>query len=130
MSASVKRFRFPLDSTARDLLQVAHDAARVGETPSETTLTLGPNGELRIFQNCPQAGEWPLDSVAREAGAQQAFRLAADNRGIVVEAQQAARRLRYGSVGPVDDPQPMPRGRSWVLAGIRVTDTAGDLSLA
>jgi hypothetical protein len=60
-----------LTQQAQDLLDAALAATERGETCTEMTILVGPDGAIHM---CAES-DWPLDSLARERGARTAFRV-------------------------------------------------------
>jgi hypothetical protein len=71
------------EQRARQLLEIAlHDAAG-----TEWSVLIGPQGAIHLIAD----SGWPLDSLAREHGAQAAYRITRRNGRVRVEARQGAR---------------------------------------
>ena len=65
---------------AQELLEAALNAP----VASEMTILIGSDGALRLCSD----SDWPLDSLARERGAQAAYRVSARNGSVRVEGRQ------------------------------------------
>ena len=75
-----------LAERAQDLLDAALAATRHGETCTEMTILIAPDGAIRM---CAES-DWPLDSLAREQGASAAFRIAEQDGRVSVRGKEGA----------------------------------------
>jgi hypothetical protein len=68
---------------AQDLLDAATAAAARGERCTEMTILIGADGNIRM---CAES-DWPLDSLAREHGAREAYRITGRDGAVRVEGR-------------------------------------------
>ena len=59
-----------------------------GEDPTETTILFSPGGSMHLVAE----SDWPLESLAREHGADCAFRISKRHEAVRVEGQQGTER--------------------------------------
>jgi len=78
------------------LLETAAAAAQQGAASSEITVLIGQDGSLRLCAD----SDWPLDSLAREHGAQSAYRISSRNGRVRVEGREGLRTCVLESAPP------------------------------
>lgn len=84
MSITVSRFL----ATAQELLDAAEQASRVGGPSSDTvTVLIGRAGEISLVMN----SDWPLESLERDRGAAEAYRISAQGDRLIVEGRAGGR---------------------------------------
>jgi hypothetical protein len=81
---------------AQRLLDSAALAAARGEVCSDMSILIGADGGIRMCAD----SDWPLDSLAREHGAQTAYRVTGQGGKVRVEGLEGMRRCVLESTGP------------------------------
>jgi hypothetical protein len=85
-----------LTEQARNILDAAESASRSGQTCTEMTILIGPEGHIRMVAD----SDWPLESLARHHGAQSAYRVSEETGRIRVEGRDGMRRCLLESSSP------------------------------
>jgi len=83
-----------LAEQAREIMDAAESASRLGQVCSEMTILIDPQGHIRMVAD----SDWPLDSLVRHHGAQSAYRVSERTGSIRVEGRDGARRCLLESV--------------------------------
>ena len=85
-----------LAEQARNILDAAESASRSGQTCTEMTILIGPEGHIRMVAD----SDWPLESLAWHHGAQSAYRVSEETGRIRVEGRDGMRRCLLESSSP------------------------------
>jgi hypothetical protein len=83
-----------LAEQAREILEAAENASRLGQVCSEMTILIDPQGHIHMVAD----SDWPLDSLVRHHGAKSAYRVSERKGSIRVEGRDGARRCLLESV--------------------------------
>ena len=75
-------------TTAKELLAAAEQAHRVGEPSSETiTVLIGRSGAISMVMD----SDWSLESLERDRGAREAYRISRRGERLIVEGRAGER---------------------------------------
>lgn len=83
-----------LAEQAREIMDAAESASRLGQVCSEMTILIDSQGHIRMVAD----SDWPLDSLVRHHGAQSGYRVSERTGSIRVEGRDGARRCLLESV--------------------------------
>ena len=83
-----------LAEQAREIMDAAENASRLGQVCTEMTILIDPEGHIRMVAD----SDWPLDTLARHHGAQTAYRVSDRTGSIRVEGRDGTRRCLLESV--------------------------------
>jgi hypothetical protein len=98
--------------TAREIVETAESAASSGLPVSDVTILMGHNGSLHFISDC----DWPLDSLVRERGAEMAYRVKKDSRGVRVEGQAGSQSCQFSMPVPKNAARQLLGGSVWYPA--------------
>ncbi len=84
-----------LDTAAR-ILEGGQSTVQAGCSSSAWTVLIAREGGIRMVAD----SDWPLDSLAREAGAELAYRVSVDGAQVQVDGLSHGRRCRLESEPP------------------------------
>jgi len=82
--------------TAVEILEAAENVLKAGETPSEVSILIGPEGAIRIVSD----SDWPLESLRREHGARMAYRVSPNADRVSVDGRDGARTCHLETSAP------------------------------
>ena len=83
-----------LAEQAREIMDAAESASRLGQVCSEMTILIDAQGHIRMVAD----SDWSLDSLAHHHGAQSAYRVSERTGSIRVEGREGTRRCLLESV--------------------------------
>ena len=83
-------------ANAVQILDAAENVARSGQTPSEMTILITPEGGIRMFAE----SDWPLDSLQAHHGAGMAYRVSQRASMVRVEGRAGSRTCLFETARP------------------------------
>ena len=98
--------------TAREIVETAESAVSAGLSVSDVTILMGSGGSLHFLSDC----DWPLDSLVRERGAEMAYRVSQDMRGVQVEGRAGSHSCHFSLPSPALAARQLLGGPVWYPA--------------
>jgi hypothetical protein len=95
---------------AMNLLQAAENARQAGPTPTDLTVLINSQGQIRMVVD----SDWPLDSLQAHHGAATAYRVTHQPDKILIDGREGTRTCRFES----EDPR---RAARLILGNTRIT---------
>jgi len=84
-------------NNAVELLSAAENVSRSGQTTSDMTILISPEGRIQMMAD----SDWPLDSLQAYHGASTAYRVTRQDDKIRIDGREGGRTCRFES----DEPQ-------------------------
>lgn len=78
---------------AERLLSAAENAMHSGQTTSEMTILISPEGGIHMVSD----SDWPLESLQLHHGAQMAYRVTRQDEKVCIEGREGSRKCRFES---------------------------------